>query len=77
MRRPWRRHTRRVGALRRDEQGVEVIEFAIVSFSQAYLGWALGLAGQRQEALTILEDFERRQSQEYVGGFLLAQVSWG
>ena len=42
---------------------------------QAYLGWALGLAGQKQEALTILEGLERRRGQEYVGGFLLALVS--
>ena len=37
----------------------------------------MGLAGQKQEALTILEDLERRRSQEYVGGVLLADVSVG
>ena len=46
-------------------------------FSQAYLGSALGLAGQRQEALTILERLERRRTQEYVGGIFLAQVCLG
>ena len=45
--------------------------------SLAFLGWALGLAGQRQEALTILDDLERRRSQEYVGGLLSAYVSLG
>ena len=44
---------------------------------QAYLGRALGLAGQRQEALTIRDDLERRRSQTYVGGTLLAQVCLG
>ena len=44
---------------------------------QAYLGRALELAGQKEEALTILEDLERRRSQTYVGGALLAQVCLG
>ena len=44
---------------------------------QSYLGWALGLAGRQQEALTILDDLERRRSQEYVGGVLLAWASLG
>ena len=44
---------------------------------QAYLGWALGLAGQREEALTILADLERRRSKSYVGGSLLAWVCLG
>ena len=42
--------------------------------SQADLGCALGLAGHRQEALTMLEELER---QEHVGGVLLADVSMG
>ena len=46
-------------------------------FPQAYLGWALGLAGQSREALTILEDLERRRIQSYVGGTLLAWVCAG
>ena len=44
--------------------------------AQAWLGWTLGLAGQRQEALTIFEDLERRR-QDYVGGSLLASVCVG
>ena len=44
---------------------------------RAALGWALGLAGQKQEALTILEDLERQRRLEYVGGFFLAQVCLG
>ena len=43
----------------------------------AYLGWVLGLAGRKQEALAILKDLERRRSQEYVGGWLLAHVNLG
>ena len=46
-------------------------------FSQSYFGWALGLAGQRQEARAILEDLEQRRTQEYVGGIFLAQASLG
>ena len=45
--------------------------------SQALLGTVLGLAGERQEALTILADLEQRRTQEYVGGVLLARVSLG
>ena len=45
--------------------------------AQASLAWAYGLAGQKQEALTILDDLERRRSQGYVGGFLLALPSLG
>ena len=45
--------------------------------AQAGHGWALGLAGRKQEALTILEDLERRRSESYVGGSLLAGVCVG
>ena len=38
---------------------------------------ALGLAGQRHEALTILAKLERRRSHEYVGGTWLAWVNLG
>ena len=37
----------------------------------------MGVAGQKHESLTILGDLERRRSQEYVGGCLLAGVSVG
>ena len=43
----------------------------------ALLGWALGHAGHRQEALTILGDLERRRTQEYFSGGLMAHVSLG
>ena len=43
----------------------------------ASLGWAHGLAGHRQEALTILGDLERRRSHAYISGTLLAFVSLG
>ena len=42
--------------------------------SQAQLGWALGLAAQRQEALTILRDLEQRRNVSYVSGYLLACI---
>ena len=44
---------------------------------QANLGWVLGLAGRRQEALEILGDLERRRSESYVSGTLLAWVCLG
>ena len=44
---------------------------------QAELGWALGRAGQRQEALTILGNLERRRGEAYVSGTLLALVCLG
>ena len=37
----------------------------------------VGTTGQRQEALTILDDLERRRSQAYVGGVLLAVTNLG
>ena len=37
----------------------------------------LGRAGRGHEALTILDDLERRRSQEYVSGVLLAEVHLG
>ena len=37
----------------------------------------LASEGQRQEALTILGDLERRRSQEYFSGWLMAHVSLG
>ena len=64
------RHDEAVDAFRQ-----QVIAAAGDSFAQGWLGWALGLAGHRQEALTILGDLEGRRSQEYVGGLLLACVS--
>ena len=45
--------------------------------SQAFLGWALGLAGRREEALTILKGLEQRRIQEYVSGWMLAIVNVG
>ena len=44
---------------------------------QGALGLWLGLAGHRQESLAILDDFERRQSQERIGGWWLGVVSLG
>ena len=45
--------------------------------SHGQLAWALGLAGQRDEALAIVGDLERRYDQEYVGGFTMAWASMG
>ena len=70
-----------VGLDRRDEavkvskQGVDVAPDNPLALTQ--LGWALGCAGLRQEALTILENLERRRSRDYVGGGLLAWVCVG
>ena len=46
-------------------------------YSLGFLGWALGLAGQKQEAATIRSDLERRQTQEYVSSFVMALVNIG
>ena len=46
----------------------------VTRFCRHISAGALGLAGRRQEALTILDDLERRRSQEYIGGCLLAWV---
>ena len=69
------------GLSRRDE-AVEAFRQCVIaapgdSVPQACLGWALGLAGHRQEALTILRDLEQRRSDSYVGGTLLAWVCLG
>ena len=45
--------------------------------SAACLGWVLGLAGQRREALEIRADLERRRTRHYVSGALMAHVSLG
>ena len=46
-------------------------------FPQAHFGWALGVAGQRREALAIRADLERRRTQQYVAGWLIACVELG
>ena len=48
-----------------------------VTIMQPQLGWTLGLAQHRQEALTVLEDLERRRREDYVGGVMLAWVCVG
>ena len=45
--------------------------------SQAFLGRAVGLAGRKEQAQTILESLERRRTEDYVGGLNLAMVSVG
>ena len=44
---------------------------------QAFLGYALGLGGQKAEALTILDHLERRREEGYVASGLLAYVRIG
>ena len=68
--------------LGRHDEAVEVFRQQVIvapgdPMSQAGHGWALGLAGRKQEALTILENLERRRSESYVGGSLLASVCVG
>ena len=65
--------------LERDSEAIETFRQGAVLapddlFVRAYLGWALGLDGQRQEALAILDDLEHRRSQEYVGSVFPAMV---
>ena len=68
--------------LGRHDEAVEAFRQQVIvapgdPMSQAGHGWALGLAGRKQEALTILEDLERRRSESYVGGSLVAGVCVG
>ena len=71
-----------LAGLGRHEAAVEALRQATVLapgdvMPLASLGWGLGLAGQKQEALTILDDLERRRSHEYVSCVLLSWVSVG
>ena len=71
-----------LAGLGRYEEAVEAFTQATIlapgdPHSQGYRGWALGLAGQRQEALTIRADLERRRTQHYVSGVLMSRVSLG
>ena len=64
------------------DEATEVFEKAVSlapgdPISEAFLGWALGLAGRQQEALRILEGLERRRSRDYVSGWNLAIVNVG
>ena len=68
--------------LGRHDEAVEALRQATTiapgdSFSQGLLCWALGLAGQRQEANTILDDLERRRTKAYVSGWLMAHARVG
>ena len=71
-----------LAALRRHDEAVESARRATTvapadPLSQAVLGWTLGLVGHRQEALGVLEDLERRRTQEYLSGYMLAYVCLG
>ena len=71
-----------LGGLGRHEEAVEALREATIlapghPYPQSHLGWALGLAGKRQEALAILENLDRRRSRGYVGGVYSAQVYVG
>ena len=68
--------------LDRQEEAVESLRHATMAApgdptSRACLGWALGLAGNRQEARAILEDLERRRTQDYCSGFVMALINVG
>ena len=45
--------------------------------TQALFAWALGLAGQREEAIAIRTELERRRTQEYFSAFSTALISVG
>ena len=66
-----------LSGLGRYDEAVEAMRQATVLVSgdpttQAFLSWALGLAGQRDEALAIRTDLERRRTQVYCSGFFMA-----
>ena len=57
-----------LAGLDRYDEAVEAFRQQVVvapgePVGQGWLGWALGLVGRRQEALTILGDLERRRSE--------------
>ena len=71
-----------LAGLGRYDDAVEALRQATIvgpddPVAQAHLGHVLGRAGRGHEALTILEDLERRRSHEYVSGVLLAEVHLG
>ena len=71
-----------MAGLDRCDEAVEALRQATVigpadPVSHGWLGWALGLAGQRQEALAILGELEQRRRQAYIGSSLFAWVCLG
>ena len=68
-----------LGGLRRHDEAVEALREASAlaaddPFSLTLLGWVLGLAGRRQEAVSILGDLGRR---EYCSGVYMAMLNAG
>ena len=66
----------------RNEEAVEVFAHATTlqpddPYTQGYLGWALGIAGQREKATSILHELEDRRLRQYCGGSSPALVSLG
>ena len=45
--------------------------------SEAGLGWSLGIAGRTEEALSILDDFKKRQGEQYFSNYSIAWVYLG
>lgn len=45
--------------------------------SLGYLGWALGVAGNRDESRTIRDELEQRRTREYFSGWLMAHLNLG
>ena len=64
----------------RNEEAVEVFKHVTTlqpEFAQGYLGWALGLAGQRKEGTRILRELEDRRLRQYCSASSPALVSLG
>lgn len=69
--------------------GVGRIEEAVATFRHAvalapgdpvsltYLGWVLGVAGNREEAVSIRAELIRRRKESYFASYLMAQLSVG
>ena len=71
-----------MASLGRNDEAVESLRQATVvapdePISLTSLGWALGLAEHRQEALTILGGVEKRRTQEYVSCVFMALTNVG
>ena len=71
-----------LAALGRPDEAVKALRHAAVLSSddptaQAFVGWALGLAGERQEALAIRTELEQRRAEEYFSSFFMAMLNVG
>ena len=71
-----------LAGLSRYEEAVEAFTQATTvapgdPLAQGLRGWALGLAGRKQEARAVFQDLGERRGNEYIGGQIIALVALG